>query len=169
PKPAHGLVDLGAYQFPRAVATPGQLAESLAVQVSRLVAQGVLNQSQGNLLAGILTAAEDSINAGNTVMACNQVASFDTQVQMYVNDGVLSLVQGRSLSYGADVLTTALGCQPSPPATLYVGPRRSDSPLRFKRIAAGEYHSLALQSNGTVVAWGSNSSGQTNVPAGLGS
>jgi alpha-tubulin suppressor-like RCC1 family protein len=34
-------------------------------------------------------------------------------------------------------------------------------------IAAGEYHSLALQSNGTVVAWGYNGSGQTSVPAGL--
>src|SRR5207253_11156506 len=68
----------------------------------------------------------------------------------------------------SDVLKTALGCQPRPPATLYVGPRTSDSPLRFTRIAAGEYHSLALQSNGTLVAWGSNSSGQTNVPSGLG-
>lgn len=34
-------------------------------------------------------------------------------------------------------------------------------------IAAGYSHSLALQSNGTVVAWGDNSYGQTNVPPGL--
>jgi trimeric autotransporter adhesin len=34
-------------------------------------------------------------------------------------------------------------------------------------IAAGYGDSLALRSNGTVVAWGYNSSGQTNVPAGL--
>jgi hypothetical protein len=34
-------------------------------------------------------------------------------------------------------------------------------------IAGGGYHSLALQSNGTVVAWGQNGSGQTTVPAGL--
>jgi hypothetical protein len=34
-------------------------------------------------------------------------------------------------------------------------------------IAAGWSHSLALKSDGTVVAWGDNSAGQTNVPAGL--
>jgi hypothetical protein len=34
-------------------------------------------------------------------------------------------------------------------------------------IAAGAYHSLALQSKGTVVAWGLNSNGQTNIPSGL--
>ncbi len=32
---------------------------------------------------------------------------------------------------------------------------------------AGGCHSLALQSDGTVVAWGDNRFGQTNVPPGL--
>ncbi|HIG45586.1 MAG TPA: cell wall anchor protein, partial [candidate division Zixibacteria bacterium] len=31
-------------------------------------------------------------------------------------------------------------------------------------IASGGPHSLALKSNGTVVAWGYNNQGQTNVP-----
>ena len=34
-------------------------------------------------------------------------------------------------------------------------------------IAGGSYHSLALRSDGTVVAWGDNFYGQTNVPVGL--
>jgi hypothetical protein len=34
-------------------------------------------------------------------------------------------------------------------------------------IAAGEYHSLAATTDGTVTAWGDNSQGQCNVPAGL--
>ncbi|MCX6874729.1 MAG: immunoglobulin domain-containing protein [Verrucomicrobia bacterium] len=34
-------------------------------------------------------------------------------------------------------------------------------------IAAGYYHSVALKSDGSVVAWGDNSEGQTTVPAGL--
>jgi alpha-tubulin suppressor-like RCC1 family protein len=34
-------------------------------------------------------------------------------------------------------------------------------------IAAGEGHTVALKNNGTVVAWGYNGFGQTNVPAGL--
>ena len=33
------------------------------------------------------------------------------------------------------------------------------------RIAAGEFHNLALKGNGTVVAWGRNEFGQTNVPS----
>ena len=34
-------------------------------------------------------------------------------------------------------------------------------------VAAGSYHSLALKADGTVVSWGHNTSGQTNVPASL--
>lgn len=34
-------------------------------------------------------------------------------------------------------------------------------------VAAGNSHSLALKSDGTVVGWGYNTSGQANVPAGL--
>ena len=34
-------------------------------------------------------------------------------------------------------------------------------------IAAGDYHTVALKSNGTVVAWGDNYYGQRTVPAGL--
>jgi len=34
-------------------------------------------------------------------------------------------------------------------------------------IASGDYHDLALLSNGTVIAWGDHFSGQTNVPPGL--
>jgi trimeric autotransporter adhesin len=34
-------------------------------------------------------------------------------------------------------------------------------------IATGDYHSIALRSDGTVVAWGLNTSGQCDVPAGL--
>jgi hypothetical protein len=34
-------------------------------------------------------------------------------------------------------------------------------------ISSGEIHSLALESDGTVAAWGNNSFGQTNVPTGL--
>src|SRR5258708_28859359 len=34
-------------------------------------------------------------------------------------------------------------------------------------IAAGQNHSLALQSDGTVIAWGDNSYGQSTVPPNL--
>ena len=38
---------------------------------------------------------------------------------------------------------------------------------RFRAIAAGYDHSLALTQDGTVVAWGENSYGQSMVPPGL--
>ena len=34
-------------------------------------------------------------------------------------------------------------------------------------IAAGDYHSLAVRSDGTVAAWGDDAFGETDVPAGL--
>ena len=34
-------------------------------------------------------------------------------------------------------------------------------------IAGGDYHSLAVKFDGTVVVWGDNSQGQCNLPAGL--
>ena len=34
-------------------------------------------------------------------------------------------------------------------------------------VSAGQYFTLALRANGTVIAWGDNSQGQTNVPPGL--
>jgi alpha-tubulin suppressor-like RCC1 family protein len=38
---------------------------------------------------------------------------------------------------------------------------------RFTKIAAGARHNLALKGNGTVVAWGDNSTGQCRVPSDL--
>ena len=34
-------------------------------------------------------------------------------------------------------------------------------------IAAGQFHTVTLKQDGTVVAWGYNKEGQTTVPAGL--
>ncbi len=47
------------------------------------------------------------------------------------------------------------------------GPSRPPDLSNVVVIAAGAQHGLALKSDGSVVAWGNNSFGQTNVPAGL--
>ena len=41
------------------------------------------------------------------------------------------------------------------------------SDVKFKSIAAGAHHTLALQEDGRIVAWGNNDNGQTNIPIGL--
>ena len=65
------------------------------------------------------------------------------------SDGTITAWQDYS-DYGANV----------PPAAI-------SNANNYIAIAAGSSHSLALRTNGTVVAWGNNGYGQTNVPAGL--
>jgi alpha-tubulin suppressor-like RCC1 family protein len=47
----------------------------------------------------------------------------------------------------------------------FCGPDTAES--RVDVIAAGGAHSLALKSDGTVIAWGDNPYGQSTVPSGL--
>jgi alpha-tubulin suppressor-like RCC1 family protein len=83
------------------------------------------------------------------------------------------------------VVTNAFGAATSAPAILKVIARPPHPPAgtvvawgdvempyvapgtRFATIAAGSLHSLAIKSDGTVVAWGNDSGGQSAVPAGL--
>ena len=44
---------------------------------------------------------------------------------------------------------------------------RSRQETNLVAISAGAFHTLGLRENGTVIAWGDNTGGQTNVPAGL--
>ncbi|MBM4006675.1 MAG: hypothetical protein FJ292_03785 [Planctomycetes bacterium] len=44
----------------------------------------------------------------------------------------------------------------------------NSSPLGFRRIAGGSEHSVALRADGTVACWGSNETGETVAPTGLG-
>lgn len=52
-------------------------------------------------------------------------------------------------------------------ASGWTGELIRESPVGRHRISAGSSHSLALMTNGTVVAWGRNVEGQVSVPAGL--
>jgi alpha-tubulin suppressor-like RCC1 family protein len=55
----------------------------------------------------------------------------------------------------------------APPSLTYDGTAKTYAVSQMSRIAAGLAHSLAIKADGTVVAWGSNSDGQTSVPANL--
>jgi len=55
----------------------------------------------------------------------------------------------------------------APPSLIYDGTAKTYAVSQMSRIAAGLAHSLAIKADGTVVSWGSNSDGQTSVPANL--
>jgi alpha-tubulin suppressor-like RCC1 family protein len=55
----------------------------------------------------------------------------------------------------------------APPSLTYDGTAKSYAVSQMTHIAAGWGHSLAIKADGTVVAWGSNSDDQTNVPVNL--
>jgi len=87
----------------------------------------------------------------NSAFHCRLVVS-NAQTVVYGFDQIFD--QGNLVAWGADFKgqTTPI---PAGLTNLVVG------------VGAGYDYSLALNHNGTVVAWGNNSQGQTNVPAGL--
>ena len=56
----------------------------------------------------------------------------------------------------------------APPDLTYDGNAKAYAVSQNAYVSAGANHALVLKADGTVVAWGRNNSGQTNVPAGLG-
>jgi hypothetical protein len=91
-------------------ATPQQQVFSLIAMVSDLMRQGALNRGHGDRLLARLKAAENSLNAGRTDHACNDVAGFIKAVQDYVQQGTLSQPQAQPLLDAADALRSSLGC-----------------------------------------------------------
>jgi alpha-tubulin suppressor-like RCC1 family protein len=50
------------------------------------------------------------------------------------------------------------------PSSLTANSFQLTRPAKIVAMAAGEYHTMLLKDDGTVVAWGDNSYGQGNVP-----
>ena len=55
----------------------------------------------------------------------------------------------------------------TPPTLTYDGTAKAYAVSQNAYVSAGDNHVLVLKADGTVVAWGRNNHGQTNVPAGL--
>jgi hypothetical protein len=53
------------------------------------------------------------------------------------------------------------------PGTITTGSFTLSQFVGVKSVAAGDFHTVALKNDGTVVAWGDNGAGQTTVPSGL--
>ena len=65
------------------------------------------------------------------------------------------------------VTTTSLPISLVPPPLVYDGTAKGYVVSQMAYLSSGWDHSVALNTNGTVTAFGSNSDGQTSVPAGL--
>jgi alpha-tubulin suppressor-like RCC1 family protein len=111
---------------------------------------------------------------GNAISGASEDALHLANVQLY-QSGTYSVI-----------VTNAFGAVTSAPAVLSVIPRPPNPPAgtvvgwgdlaiadvrpgtRFKTIAAGSLHSLAIASDGTVIAWGNNGGMQCAGPTGMG-
>jgi pullulanase/glycogen debranching enzyme len=79
-------------------ASPEERLELLIDDVEALVDAGVLNQGQGNALAGKLAGALDQLNKDKPKVAINRLGAFVNQVHSLVDEGVLTAAQGQYLA-----------------------------------------------------------------------
>jgi alpha-tubulin suppressor-like RCC1 family protein len=64
-------------------------------------------------------------------------------------------------------IVTATFSEAMDPATITTNSMMVSRYVGIKQVAAGAYHTVAFKNDGTVVAWGNNTYGQSTVPVGL--
>jgi alpha-tubulin suppressor-like RCC1 family protein len=156
-------------------------SDGVSVKTNTLVVtrQGDANLSGLTLSSGTLTPVFATTTTSYTATVANSLDSItviptadDSSATITVNGTAVasgSASQAITLSVGANtvtILVTAADGITTKTYTVTVT-SASNTPLWTSRIAGGYAHSLALKSDGTVVAWGQNTYGQTTVPTGL--
>ncbi len=104
-----------------------------------------------------------------TVWGTGSVTNLPTSLS---NAVAIAAGRGHALALKADGTVVRWGASnvftgtPPPPGARVTNSLEVPADLdRVVAVACGDHHSLALREDGTVVAWGLNSGGQTNVPA----
>jgi YVTN family beta-propeller protein len=90
------------------VLTPVQKIEQTVDSVQDLVTSGALNQGQANALIAKINATAQSLNAGDTNKAIDELNAFINQVKAYMKTGKLSSTEGQALVGGANAVINAL-------------------------------------------------------------
>ena len=130
--------------------------------------QTVALQSSGAVIAWGLN-AQGQCNVPKNLGACLQVAAGTNHTAAISNSGIVVVWGDNSLGQ-CGTSTERVGGRPgnsnSVNGAFWV---KTNSVGPCATIAAGNDNSLALLSNGMVMAWGMNTSGQSNVPSTLGS
>jgi hypothetical protein len=111
------------------------------------------------------TPSQDA-GAASTILRVGQAISGLTEHGIYqcrlAVSNIAGIIYGSPVIFTTGLKITVWGGQPAYKLT----PVPTDL-TNIVAVAAGAYHSLALKSDGTVVAWGWNVYGQTNVPSTL--
>jgi len=96
-----GTVDIGAFENQQPVA-------AMLASIQLLFQDGTLNRGQAKSLSVKLLHVQRKLDAGQTHVALNLLGAFSSQVQDFIDDGVLTAEQGQSLLDAADALWTSL-------------------------------------------------------------
>lgn len=100
----------GSFQDIYRVALGNEDTASLIAEVEALGAGGSLRQNQVDGLINKLHEIKAKLDNGQTGAACNQLSSFISQVQGFINSGTLTASQGQALIDAANAIKTSIGC-----------------------------------------------------------
>jgi len=84
--------------------TPQEGTETVISDIQDLVDSDALNGGQGNSLTSKLENIIEKLDKGKTKPACNQLGAFVNQVQSFIDDGILSTLEGQPLLDKANLL-----------------------------------------------------------------
>ena len=162
-----GQGSLASFKFPRGVAVDGSgnvyVADYENHRIRKISSSGMVTTLAGG--SGIGWNGSGFTEGQGSLASFNypRGVAVDLSGNVYVADQSNNRI--RKITSGGAVTTLAGSRMYG--STDGVSSSAALSSNRITQIAAGGAHSLALTSNGTVLAWGSNANGQTSVPTGL--
>jgi hypothetical protein len=145
------------------VRTAGPSAGPVATMVDVVVLRSPASTADWPLWAGGRIASDAGFEVRDSSGTVLQKVPLQTSIVGTIgvlevgNHGLLRMVPRRDRA-STTVTATACGHTSAPVALRTSG---------YSPLVAGAFHSLALKADGSVVAWGNNDQGQTNVPPGL--
>ena len=89
------------------VITPVQEINQMTTSIQNLITSGKLSNGTGRPLISELTAAENSLNSGQTSKATTQLNIFIIEVDIYIDSGILSQTNGQLLINSANAIIRA--------------------------------------------------------------
>ena len=79
----------------------------MTTSIQNLITSGKLSNGTGRPLISELTAAENSLNSGQTSKATTQLNIFIIEVDIYIDSGILSQTNGQLLINSANAIIQA--------------------------------------------------------------